>query len=161
MSPKNQPRQEEPQAHFLGSDNTMMPVLERVKIRLRELRILGHPEFHSLKKGTEREWYDKEPKMPIAGSLEFADVVREVIPEEEYEVTYKTFKLNSDGTVMAIQVGSELHGRRHKVMEFRVIENFKQGKLKTTKKEKLEDEKKLRELAEKQKELVRRQHGQG
>lgn len=132
---------------FMGSDNLVLPVLERVKLRLNELRVLGKPEFH---KDDDKKWHNIEPKMPIEGTLEFADCVRKV-SDEEYKIKYRTFKLNKDGQVVMIEIKAGIGdpGRLHKVVEYEVTETFKHRKPFTTEKTKLEDEERLKALAAK------------
>ena len=136
---KTQYSHEKEKTSFLGSNNVLLPIEQRVRERLRELRAIGKPEFH---KDEYKEWHTIKPKMPIAGSLEFGDAVRR-INKDEYHIIYDLYEVDNEGKIVTVPIvaGPGDPGRTHKVIAFRVTEVFKKNLPFTTKKQKLEDAK--------------------
>jgi len=141
IEPETQHAPDKEKTGFLGSNNVLLPIEQRVKERLRELRAVGKPEFH---KDEYKEWHTIEPKMPIAGSLEFGDAVRR-ISKDEYHVIYDLYEVDAAGKIVTVPIvaGPGDPGRTHKVIAFRVTEVFKKNLPFVTKRRKLEDSRTL------------------
>lgn len=132
---------EQEQGIFLASNNVLLPVIERVRLRLAELKKLGKPEFHRIEGN---EHMTIEPKMPIHNSLEFWDCVKK-IDDDEYKIIYDVYSLTKDGKVenILIRAGPGDPGRLHKILAKRVTETLKKGVPIKKEEQKLEDREKL------------------
>jgi len=139
---KTESKEDFVRTRFMGSNNIMLPIEQRVRERLKELVAMGKPEFHKDENG---DWHTIEPKTPIAGSLEFGDCVRR-INKDEYHINYDLYATDEKGNVVTVPIiaGPGDPGRMHKVIGWRVTEIFKKNLPFITKKQKLEDPEKLR-----------------
>lgn len=113
-----------------GSNNLTLPLKQRVRLRLQELRDIGKTKFQ---KGENKEFNEIPAELPIDGPIDWYNCVTKV-SDDEYTLSYKTYKCEKDKDGVPrpvrklVKVGEGDMGMMHKLIDKVVTETFKKNK---------------------------------